>query len=164
MGDLRYPGFDGFLGTRATLMLDVLVLAMLVVVLVLGWSIYQVRYRRRYNLHKWVQIVLALVLLIAVIVFEVDIRIHGWKDRAAGQVGGEPAAVVWYALYAHLACSMTTIILWPVVIVLAMRRFPVPPRPSAHSRLHKRLAWLATLDMLATAVTGWIFYWLAFAR
>lgn len=164
MGDIRYPGIDGFLGTRATLMLDLLVLAMLVVVLVLGWSIYQVRYRRRYDLHKWVQIVLAAVLLVAVIVFEIDIRIYGWQDRAAGQVGGQPVPEIWYSLYAHLACSMTTIILWPVVIVLAVRRFPVPPQPGVHSRLHTRLARLAALDMLLTAVTGWVFYWLAFVR
>ena len=58
MSDIAFPGIDGFLGTRATLTLDLLVSAMLVVVLVLGWSIYQVRYRRRYLLHKRTQITL----------------------------------------------------------------------------------------------------------
>jgi hypothetical protein len=164
MGESRYPGIDGFLGTRATLMLDLLVVAMFVVMLVLTWSIYQVRYRRRYQLHKWTQITLASVLLITVVLFELDVRLHDWTGRAAGQVGGEPAAVVWNALYIHLFFAVTTVVLWPVVIFLALRNFPNPPRPALHSRVHVPLGRLAAVDMMLTAVTGWVFYWLAFVR
>ena len=49
---MDFPGIDGFLGTRAPLVLDVLFLTMFVVVVVLGWSIYQVKYRRRYRLYE----------------------------------------------------------------------------------------------------------------
>ena len=42
MNEVAYPGIDGFLGTRASWMLDVLFLAMFAVVVVLGWSVYQV--------------------------------------------------------------------------------------------------------------------------
>jgi putative membrane protein len=56
------------------------------------------------------------------------------------------------------------VILWPVTIVLALRKFPNPPAPGAHSPTHIRLARLAALDMLLTSITGWIFYWLAFVR
>jgi membrane-anchored protein YejM (alkaline phosphatase superfamily) len=73
---------DGFLGTRASLMLDVVFVAMFVVVPVMGWSIWQVRRRRRYVLHKRVQLVLAAVLLVAVLAFEVDMRINGWQHLA----------------------------------------------------------------------------------
>ena len=164
MSEHDFPGIDGFLGTRATLMLDLLVLAMFAVMLVLGWSVYQVRYRRRYQLHKWVQITLAAILLITVAMFEIDIRLHGWESRAAGSVGGSPAAIVWYSLYVHLVFALTTVLLWPVVIVLALRNFPNPPRPSLHSRIHLPLARLAAADMVMTAVTGWIFYYVAFVR
>jgi putative membrane protein len=159
-----YPGIDGILGTRASLMLDLLFLAMFAVVLVLAWSIWQVKYRRRYQLHKWVQVVLGVVLLAAVVLFEVDIRLHGWEDRAAGQIGGHPPAQVWTALYIHLCFAVTSVLLWPVVIIRALRQFPDPPAPAAHSESHKIWAWLATLDMLLTAVTGWTFYYLAFVR
>ena len=40
-----YPGIDGFLGTRASLMLDVVFLAMFAVLPVMGWSIWKVRRR-----------------------------------------------------------------------------------------------------------------------
>jgi uncharacterized membrane protein YozB (DUF420 family) len=164
MDELVYPGIDGFLGTRATLMLDILVVAMLGVLLVLMWSVYQVKYRRRYQLHKWTQITLAVVLLITVVFFEIDIRLHGWTGRAAGQAGGEPSAAVWYALYIHLVFAVSTVVLWPVVIFLALRNFPNPPHPARHSRIHVPLARLAAAVMMLTAVTGWVFYWLAFVR
>lgn len=164
MGPSVYPGINGILGTRASLVLDLLFLAMFVVVLVLAWSIGQVKYRHRYEVHKWVQIVLGVVLLAAVIVFEIDIRLHGWEDRAAGQLGGHASAQVWTALYIHLCFAVTSVLLWPVVIVRALRQFPDPPAPAAHSASHKFWAWLASLDMLLTAVTGWTFYYLAFVR
>jgi len=164
MDGVTYPGFDGFLGTRASLVLDLLFLAMFVVVLVLAWSIIQVKYRRRYQLHKWVQIVLGVVLLSAVIIFEIDIRLHGWEDRAAGQLGGHPAADVWTALYIHLVFAVSSVIIWPITIIQALRKFPNPPLPSDYSGRHKTWASLAAADMLLTAITGWTFYYLAFVR
>jgi hypothetical protein len=164
MNELAYPGIDGFLGTRATLMLDVLCLAMLGVVLVLGWSVYQVKVHRRYRVHKWTQVTLGAILLVVVILFEIDIRLHGWERRAAVDAGGRPADVVWYALYVHLVFAVTSILLWPITIFLALRNFPNPPAPGPHSRIHVPLARLSALDMVMTAVTGWIFYWMAFVR
>lgn len=159
---MDFPGIDGFLGTRAPLVLDVLFLTMFVVVVVLGWSVFQVKHRRRYQLHKWVQIVLAAVLLIAVIVFELDIRTHGWESRAAGWIGGKPKSDVYAALYVHLVFAISSVVLWPIVIVRAVRNFPNPPTPSPHSHWHLRWARIAAIDMVLTSITGWIFYWLAF--
>ena len=164
MAPIDYPGIDGILGTRASLVLDLLFLAMFGVVLVLGWSVYQVKYRRRYELHKWVQVVLGAALLTAVVIFEIDIQLHGWEDRAAGAIDGRVPGVVWAALYVHLVFAVTSVILWPVVIIRALKNFPNPPRPAEHSRFHVRWARIAAVDMLLTAITGWTFYWLAFVR
>lgn len=161
---IDYPGWDGFLGTRASLMLDVVMVAMFVVVPVLLWSVYQVRYRRRYQLHKATQIVLTALLFGAVIAFEVEVRVFGWQERAAGQLGGSPMGLVWPVLWVHLCFAVTTFVLWAVVFVMALRRFPVPPQPSEHSPFHLFWARLAALDMCLTAVTGTLFYWVAFVR
>ncbi len=160
--NIDFPGFDGYLGTRASLMLDTVFLAMFVVIVIMGWSIYQVRYRRRYALHKRTQLTLATVLLIAVVAFEIEMRVYGWEDRAAGELGGSASSTVWSALYVHLVFAITSAVLWPVVIYRALRRFPKPPAPGEHSRSHNFWARLAALDMLLTAITGWVFYVLAF--
>jgi hypothetical protein len=49
-----------------------------------------------------------------------------------------------------------------MVIVQALRKFPKPPQPGMHSSSHKFWGWLASIGMFLTAVTGWIFYYLAF--
>lgn len=159
-----FPGMDGFLGTRAPLILDVLCLAMLAVMVVLGWSIYLVKVGRRYGLHKRIQVTLGIILLAVIVLFELDIRLHGWQDRAAGQIGGQAPTAAVTALYVHLVFAVTTVALWIVTLVLAFRRFPDPPLPGPHSRLHKLLGWLASVDMGLTTLTGWIFYWFAFVR
>jgi hypothetical protein len=79
-----FSGWNGFLGTRASFMLDVVVLAMLAVLPLLAWSIYLVKYRHQYALHKKMQLILAGLLLVAVGAFEVDMRfITDWEERAA---------------------------------------------------------------------------------
>jgi putative membrane protein len=159
------PGIDGFLGTRATFMLDVVVLAMLAILPILGGSIYLVKVRQRYALHKKIQLALGVVLLVTVALFELDVRVNGWRDRAsASPYAGQNGRVNWVlvVLGVHLGFAVSTALLWAVVIVRALRQFPDPPVPAAHSPWHRRYGKLAAYDMLCTAITGWIFYWLAF--
>jgi putative membrane protein len=165
--DSLYPGFDGFLpGARGSLMLDVVFLAMGIVVPVLAASIYLVKYRRRYAVHKRLQLLMAAVLLAAVTLFEIDIRVNGWEERArpspyfdAAHKWSCPAGV---SLIVHLSFAVPTLVLWVVVVVRALRRFDRPPAPGPHSRWHARWGMIAAVGMLLTAVTGWWFYWLAF--
>lgn len=162
MGDL--PGIHGFLGTRASFMLDFVVLAMVGILPIMAWSIWQAK-QGRYLLHKRMQLGLAAVLALAVGLFELDMRIHGWRTRAEASpyygTDGSPG-VVDYALYVHLFFALTTVALWITVIARALRHFPHPPQPGPHSRSHVLWAKLAAADMAMTAVTGWLFYWLAF--
>jgi hypothetical protein len=154
---------DGFLGTRASLMLDVVFLAMFAVVPLMLWSICQVRYRRRYLLHKRMQLGLAGVLLVAVLAFEIDMRINGWQHRAElSPFFNSPVNWVKIALWVHLFFAIPTAIVWVYVVWHALRYIPDPPGPSRHSARHIRWAWIAAWEMVGTAVTGWLFYYLAF--
>ena len=67
------------------------------------------------------------------------------------------------SLGVHLFFAIPTAVLWVFVIVQALRKFPAPPIPNQYSRRHILWARLAALEMLMTAFTGWVFYWLAFA-
>lgn len=157
----EFSGIDGFLGTRASAAMDMMVLLMVAVPLILGWSVRQAR-RHGYRTHRHVQLWLAVVLLVAVVLFELDVRFNGWEERAAGVVGGSASGVVWAALIVHLVCAVFSVLLWPVVIVAALRGFGKTPRPGAHSRWHRRWAPVAAVGMTLTAVTSWVFYLLAF--
>ena len=158
---VAYAGVNGFLGTRASLMLDVVFLAMFLVLPVLGVSIAMVRFRQKYTWHKRAQLTLAVVLLAAVSAFEIDMQfVSGWRDRA----GLSPfwKTGVMASLYVHLVISISTFFLWLYVVTGALRNIPRPPGPSVYSRRHMFWARLAAIDLALTALTGWIFYWLAF--
>ncbi len=161
-----YDGIDGFLSTRASIMLDVVFLAMFLVIPVMGWSIYQVKFRQKYDLHKKVQLSLGIVLLITVGLFEVDMQIFtDWEKRADPSPYYEAATgsgAAMCALWVHLCFAVTTAVIWIYVIVQALRKFPKPPVPCEYSPIHVRWARIAAIDMSLTAVTGWIFYYLAF--
>jgi hypothetical protein len=156
--------FSGFLPTtrEASFMFDFVVIAMTGVLPVLTWSLYIVKYQRNYALHKRLQVGLGGVLLVAVLLFELDIRLDpSWWDRARQSpyfTNGILRPFLWF----HLFCAVSTTVLWAVTLPLAMLRFPNPPRPGSHSRLHLRLAKLSAIGMYVTGLTGWTFYWMAF--
>jgi len=162
VGQSPFPGINGFLGSRASVMLDVVFLAMFIALPLLGIGIGLARFGRQYQWHKRVQLTLAAVLLLAVGAFEIDMQfISGWRERA------EPSPYwpvgVKIGLYIHLVFSISTLFLWLYVVFGALRKIPKPPQPSPYSARHKFWARLAAVDLLMTAITGWTFYWLAFA-
>lgn len=160
---------NGFLGYNASFMLDVVVCALVLVVPALAYSIYLVKGRRAYTLHRNIQIGLGIVLLITVAAFEYDLQmVHGGWENVVNKPGESPRLEeealdrVRTVLRVHLVFAISTPLLWGTTLWLALRRFPAPPRPAPHSRLHKTLGWLSTVDIALTSVTGLAFYYLAF--
>jgi uncharacterized membrane protein YozB (DUF420 family) len=161
-----YRGLSGFLPGRASFMLDVVVVTMFFVLLALGWSVYAVKFRKMYRSHKVVQIALSSSLLPVLLVFETDVHyLSNWMERADPSPyfdASTRSGPVVYALWIHLFFAITTFLLWSLLLLRALNRFPNPPRPNEHSREHARWGKIAAIDMLLTTLTGWIFYWLAF--
>ena len=156
---MNFLNAPGFLGSRASIMMDIVFLAMFAIVPVLAWSVYLVKVKKRYLLHKRVQLLLGTILGATVLLFEIHVRLHGWRHRMGESV---PPMVIWIVLITHLAICIPTTFLWIAVIVQALRKIPNPPGPSPYSKQHAFLGKLAALGMFFTAVTGTLFYVLAF--
>lgn len=155
-----FPGIDGFLGTRASIGMDVVLVGLVALLPVLAWSVAAVR-RGRYGLHKSLQLFIAAALAAAIVVFEIDVRlVSDWKTRAATSPWW-PGGVL-AALAVHLVFAVSTFALLVWVLWEAVARFPSPPAPGTHGPRHRRMARLAAADLALTAVTGTVFYWLAF--
>jgi len=151
----------GFIpGSRASLAIDTIITVTIAILPIFTFSLYMVRIRRNYALHKKIQIFLGLLLLVALSLFEVEIRIFGWRQYA------EPSPYystwVFPVLFIHLLFALTTTVLWSTTTIQAIRHFGIPPRPGPYSKEHLRLARAATISMYGTGITSAIFYWIAF--
>lgn len=157
---------DGFLGYHASFMLDAVVVALVLVVPVLVYSLISVKIKRNYGLHRNLQIALAITLLAAVLAFEVDLHLiqGGWENvvKKGSELTSQQMEKIQQVLRIHLLFAASTPVLWGVTIAFALKYMPKPPAPSAHSRLHSTLGWLSTVDLVMTSVTGLIFYYVAF--
>ncbi len=152
------PGIIPF--SRASLTLDLIALVMVGTVPLLLYSIYLVRSKKNYRLHRRIQLILAAVLLIVVCLFELDIRLYGWRHLAEDSAYYE--SWVFPLLYLHLVIAVSTTLIWAYTLITALRRFANPPVPNSFSPHHKWIARLAAGGMICTAISGWAFYLVAF--
>jgi putative membrane protein len=157
---------QGFLGYPSTLMLDVVVCALVLVVPLLLYSIYLVKFRRQYLWHRNLQIGLGAVLLVTVCLFELDMRMQGgWRSilrNRPTQLSESQLLFVGRILLIHVCFAVSSVVLWIVTLTHGLRNVPNPPAPSPHSERHKLLGWLSTISLTLTSVTGLIFYYYAF--
>jgi membrane-associated HD superfamily phosphohydrolase len=149
-------------------MLDFVVVALVLIVPILIFSLYTVKIRKNFLLHRNLQLLLGIVLLVAVALFEVDLRMQGgWQavvNKGDPKLTPEKMTFVARLLYVHLVFAISTPVMWITTIGLALNRFSNPPQPGPHSRWHKTLGWLSTIDITLTSVTGLAFYYMAFVN
>lgn len=151
------PGFLPF--SRASFMIDFVFVALLLIIPIMVWSIRCAK-RSQYELHKKLQLVISIALFSAVTLFEIEMRLLGWTQYADSSPYFD--TLVFPSLYIHLAFAIPTTFLWAYTVIWAYRRFPNPPRPVAAAKNHRLLGKLAAFGMVGTAVTGFLFFWLAF--
>lgn len=151
------PGFIP--SSRGSFILDFIVSAMALVVLILGFSVFTVKFKQNLRLHRAIQIVLGVVLGLTILAFELDMRINGWRHLARASPYYE--SWVFPSLILHLCFAIPTLLLWGYTIAMALRHSI--EKSHNHARFqHKKLGRLSSYAMIGTAVTGWIFYGFAF--
>lgn len=154
------PTWDLLTFGRASFMMDFVALAMLLVLPLQFFSIWIVKVKRNYSLHKTLQIILFTALMIAVLLFEIDVRIHGWAHLAEESPYFD--TLVYPVLFIHLVFSISATLLLIATMVHGLRNFGRDPKPGPASKRHRRLGWLTTLALVGTSITGWLFYYFAF--
>lgn len=151
---------QGFIpSSRGSFILDFIVVAMAAVVPLLIFSIWQAKYRKNLAFHKTMQITLGSVLGVAVIAFELDMRIFGWRHLAEASPYYE--TLVFPALILHLFFAVPALFLWTYTIYAGIKH-GIEKSLSKHRIQHKKLGLYSAIFMIGTTVTGWIFYYLAF--
>lgn len=155
---MRLP--PGFLGTRADVLMDVVLIAMLITPLLLACAIRLAR-RGAYLQHRTLQTGLLSVLLVAVVLFEIDVRMSGGSDAflAGSRYLGTP--LLRWILKVHIAVAVSSFALWTYVVGKAWRD-RVEPAPANFGPAHRRTGYLIFAGVTFTSVSGAVLYWLAF--
>ncbi len=153
----------GFLGTRADVLMDVVIVSLAVILPMLLMSLRMAR-RRRWEAHRTTQVALASGLGVVVLLFETDLRLSGGIFELTKDSSLTGTLVLNASIYVHTLLAISTTIVWIALIALSLRRFGRPPKPNPFSRSHRRWGRVGMIAMALTAITGLELYVVGFAR
>jgi len=151
----------GFLGTRADLIMDgIIVVVALVPLLLLGsWGLAR---RGLLRQHRAAQIALTAAFVLVLGIFEPYIRVQGGLDGISVGSPYHGSGFLRGYLAAHLSLAVTSTLSWGALAVASLRRFPNPPIPGPFSARHRLWGRLTMVGMALTAITGLGLYGLCF--
>ncbi|MFO1020352.1 MAG: hypothetical protein U0903_06600 [Planctomycetales bacterium] len=93
-------------------------------------SLYLVKGLKKFKAHRNLQLLLAGVILLTVLLFELDMRLHGGWEKIVnwpeGRLSVDQFATVRRVLYVHLVFAISTPILWGDPILQRCVIFRIP--------------------------------------
>lgn len=151
----------GPLGTRADILMDIVVMSFVLILPTIVWSWARAR-ATAYTAHKRIQVVLFSTLTVVVILFEADMRMSGgiFEMTSGSRFAG--TALLNGSIWFHTALSISTSVLWIWLVIVSLRRFPKPAAPAEFSAKHRLWGRIAMVAMALTGITGIELYVLGF--
>jgi putative membrane protein len=152
---------DGFLGTRADILMDLVLLSFAVILPAISWSWWQAR-QGHYLTHKKTQLLLGAVLAVAVLMFEIDLKVSGgiFVLTADSVYNGTTLLNSW--IYGHTVVAILTTFIWIGLIVASLRKFPNPPAPGEFSKTHRLWGRTGMSTMMAAGLSAFPLYYYGF--
>lgn len=154
--DLTFP--PSIFGARCSVLMDIVVVSMIVILPLLWYSYKKVRFERQYRLHKNIQLTMFIILFFVVLLFEYDMQRSGAIFEMVKGSAYENTFFLNFMIYFHTFLSITTSLIWLVLIILSLIKFGSNPRPGRFSKTHKLWGRIGMWDMALTCVTGLILY------
>jgi putative membrane protein len=145
----------GFLGTEAPFMMDVVVVSLILVVPLLAFSISKAR-SGAIKCHRRLQIILSITLSIAVVLFELEMRLAGGIKSIieAHRYTFSYRCFLWF----HIFLAVSTLVLWAITFFHANKNFDGQNLLESYKPKHRILGKCSTLALLLTSTTGLVVY------
>lgn len=152
----------GFLGTRGDILMDLVILSFLFILpaMLASWRLAR---KRQYVQHKRWQLSLFAVLLIAVLLFELDLKLSGGIFALTAESRYAGTALLNSIIYGHTAVAIAAALLWIAQVALSLMKFGSPPAPNSFSSTHRALGRAGMLTMTLTGISAFPLYILGFA-
>jgi len=153
---------QGPLGTRADWLMDLVIISLVVIipVILLSWS--KARHRE-YKTHKNIQVWLTGILTVVVLLFELDLRLAGGMEVLTEGSRYFGTTFLNVSTYIHLFFSVSTAIIWLVLIAFSLRRFSKFAQTKEwFGKQHKFWGKIGMIWMIMTGLTGLELYIIGF--
>lgn len=152
----------GPLGTRADILVDIVMLSFVIIlpILIISWR--TARIRKDYAVHRKIQITLGVTLAIVVAIFEYDLAMSGgiYELTKGGQYEG--TSILIWTINIHTLFAVVTSFIWVGLIVVSMFKFDNPPEPNTFSKMHRFWGITGMITMIGTGVTAPPLYYFGF--
>jgi len=148
---------SGFLGTRADLIIDSIMVITGFLPLFLLYSFYLAS-KGRYALHKNLQLFLLLLSSIAVIALELDIRL-GDIEHIRVQSSYYNSTILKVVFAFHLFVAISSFFLWSWMVF----KFSLLSVAKIKQTNHKLWGKILFIDLVLTLISGWAIYFMIFA-
>ncbi|MFC5411260.1 DUF420 domain-containing protein [Larkinella bovis] len=145
-------------GARCDVLMDIVVISMAIILPLLWYSYKKVKVERNYRLHKNIQLTMFIILFFVVLLFEYDMKQHGGIFAMVKGSAYEGTFFLNFMIYFHTFLSITTSLIWILLIPISFNKFGKNPKPGKFSKTHKLWGKIGMWDMALTCITGLILY------
>ena len=152
---------QGFLGTRADLLVDVVFVVNVIAPIWAGFAAWLAR-KREHRRHMKLQLILWATLFVCVLLLEGNIRLSGGSGSLVSGSPYEGTTLLRTVFLLHIGPAVLTYVLWLYLVVASFRRWHVA-LPGGFSGRHKKLGKLVILGLVWVAASAAAVYWLGFA-
>ena len=147
----------GFLGTRADLIIDIVMTASGFLPAFMIYA-FAMAAKGKLALHKKLQVTALVAVTLLVLALELDVRLGNLPAISALSPYHDSVLLKW-VFGIHMIFAVTTFVGWIWLVVKSYKIYP----DSFGSFNHKKWGKILFVDIVLTVVTGWIMYIMVFA-
>ncbi len=153
---------SGFLGTRGDILMDLVIVAFLLImpVLLMSWRCARCG---DYTRHRALQIGLASVLAVAVVLFEIDLKLSGGIFILTAPSAYSGTTLLNSLIYGHMLVAIGSVLVWAPLLLFSAKHFGNPPQPGVFSERHRFWGRVGMLLMMLSGLSALPLYYLGFA-
>jgi putative membrane protein len=157
---MEYFFEGGFLATRAPFYMDGIVVYLLLLPLLVGFSI-SLAVKRKYELHRFLQTLLFVVSFFSLLLFHYGIHVSENFDEliAISSVSDKQA---FYFLIGQTILSIVTLVMWLSTLLFAGEDRRRRGLPGLYSHSHKSSGRKVFMAILLTTFSSAYLYWMLF--
>lgn len=133
--NINFP--PSIFGARWDVLMDIVVVSMVIILPLLWYSVKKVKHDHNYKLHKNIQLTMFTILFFVVLLFEYDMKQNGGIFAMVRGSAYEGTFFLNFMIYFHTFLSITTSLIWLILIPVSLKKFGKNPRPGKFSKTHK---------------------------